>query len=80
MQARLSTHHNSTSDTAVGAQRSRVARHACHGGSVATAQPPPPLSRLQRLASWLGILVCACPACRLPREKQPDTGWQYFSL
>ena len=78
MQACLSTRHHNTPDTAVGAQLHRGARHACRGGHVATAQPPPPMRRLQRLTSWLGILVCTCPACRLPPGTQRDTRWQYL--
>ena len=80
MQARSSTRHHSTLDTAAACRRQWVARHVYRNGSVATAQPPPPLSTLQRLVSWLGILVCMCPACRIPRAHQPDTGWQYFRL
>ena len=80
MQVRSSTRHNSTLDTAAACRLHRVARHAYRDGSVATTQPPPPLSTLQRLVSWLGILVCTCPACRIPPGKQRDTGWQYLYL
>ena len=80
MQARSSTRHNSTPATAAACRLHQVARHTYHDGAVATAPPPPPLSRLQRLVSWLGILVCTCPACRMPREHQPATGWEYFRL
>ena len=80
MQARSSARHNNTPDTAAACRLQRVARHTDRDGSVATAQPPPSLSRLQRLVSWLGILLCTCPACRMPRKHQPATGWEYFRL
>jgi hypothetical protein len=82
MQACIPTLHNSTLDTTADSQLEGVSRQACRGGYVITAQPLPPLSRLQRLASWLKILVCACPACRIPPEKQSNTEWRryYFRL
>ena len=78
MQASLSTLSDSTPDTAVGSQLRLAARQACREAQIVTAQPPPALSRLQRLVSWLGVLVCGCPACRIPAGKQSETAWHYF--
>jgi len=37
------------------------------------AAPSQPQGRLNRLLSWLRILCCTCPACRLP----PHPGLDY---
>lgn len=80
MKATLSTLDNSIPDPVASRQLHLVARQAGRGVHSVTAQPLPPLSRLQRLVSWLGVLVCSCPACRRSLGKQPDTAWHYSHL
>ena len=80
MQATISPRDNSTFDTAKGRQLHLVARQASRGDQSVTVPPLPPMRRLQRLVSWLSILACGCPACRLSSGKQPDTAWPYSYL
>ena len=67
--------YNSTPDTTADLPRPRVAWHVCPGGQVVTVPPLPPLSRWRRLMSWLGILVCRCPACCRASGQWPEMAW-----
>jgi hypothetical protein len=67
--------YNSTPDTTADLPLPCVARQVSLGGQGVTVLPLPPLSRWGRFMSWLGILVCRCPACCRASGQWPDLAW-----
>jgi hypothetical protein len=67
--------YHSTPDTTADLPLPRVAWHVGPGGQGVRVPALPPLSRWRRLISWLGILVCRCPACCRASGQWPDLAW-----